>query len=563
MNPSGIEMQRTEFAKQNGMMEMYNGQMIPNKAQDPDEEKLFNNELRTAPQSSPNNYIYTWNKKLKKYVCFQEPHMYQNHKIENDTHQYFLKRLHQLPIINPSARTRILSMILGVVGFFLANGVLVLAIIVKDSTLKLVFFILMGVLFLFSILALAYFFFFSKKSHNKYLRNRRERIRKFLMINNKMSFHVRNRHWRPSPYCSYFTYMMNYYAEKGDYNSNMTVNNGKSLKNNLSTVSRRGSANSFQISNGISTLRTSNNGSKTVTDNSSFKKLSRPEKPLGNYNLREAQSPFTPRNRRNELRRRRSSLPAEKSEKKSNLIESGEAVNEFGNSKELNLMDNNVERERPKNQNIKMNLLKERLKKRETVTYKENVDYDPNSRYDLTKTKIKVPPQQSSPTIVRKMAPEFGKLNTSPYQIKRRVRYRNQQTTSYPIRRTPPAQKHQANQRIGNSNLESSNQMPWSEVPDRKIPLRNLERVVNKESIAPQFVDPNIAQDRYNNTPKQRVSKMRAYKQRGRPSRATPPKGRVRHKSPVKVGGDSMFLDKSIDGLLHHGNGGDLQFGMR
>ena len=235
MNQNNMMMQNNPQMMQNNNMMMQNNQMQMQKPQEPDESKLFENELKTAPQSSPNNYVYIWNQKTKKYICYQEPHLYQNHKVDQDTHQYFLQKLHDLPNIDPSARKTTYAIIGTIACFLLAIVALIIAIQSDNSTIKTIFYILMSILILLGILLVIYLILRAKKDHNNDMKLRRNEIRKFLAVNNKMSFHHKNRHWRPSPYCSYITYMMDYYGEKGNFNSNVTMldrNNETSFMNN-------------------------------------------------------------------------------------------------------------------------------------------------------------------------------------------------------------------------------------------------------------------------------------------------------------------------------------------
>lgn len=199
---------------------MYNNQMIEPAALD--ELTNFENELSVAPQSMPDNYVYVWNKKLKKYTCLEEPHLYQNHQIDEETQNYFMKNLHKLPRINPYNKNKTLSILGAIVFTLLAIGALLLGIFITDTSWKTLFYFLMSVFIILAVLCLVYLLFASKKADNKRMKKRRRDLRDFLAINNKMTFHLRNRHWRPSPYCSYLIYMMNYYGDKGDYESGKT-----------------------------------------------------------------------------------------------------------------------------------------------------------------------------------------------------------------------------------------------------------------------------------------------------------------------------------------------------
>lgn len=542
MNQNGMMMQNNNMQMQNGMMNQNYGQIQQQKPQEPDEEKLFENELQTAPQSSPNNYVYLWNKKLKKYTCYQEPHLFQNHKVEADTHQYFLEKLHELPKIDPTNTMRTL-VIVGIIVFFLAAiGALIIAITSSNSTVKVIFYILMSILIIFAILAILYLILLAKKSHNKEMKLRREELRKFLKLNNKMSFHVRNRHWRPSPYCSYLTYMMDYYGDKGGgYDSNVTViqGNGNNQGSNLSNVGNSlYNPQTSQISNGNNQNFKNNFGNN---GDSSYKKLNK--RPINNSN-NESQSPFNPRIQRDVSPPVRNDIPV-------NLPRPSELVSStrYQRDKQMNLMTSDPRPSIPKQRYSNRN---EAI---EQPIYKENVNYDPNPRMVISRKPTRIPPQQTSPRVVRKIASEFNKVAEPSYVVERRktsppVRYVNSPTTSPNGFQNPS--------KVLRSELQTSNQMPWADVPDRNIPLRNVEKVVygapseNKRITESNFMNGSDARER-----------DRAYKQSKPIIRVTPPKGRVRHVSPVKVGGDSVILDKSIDGLLQNGGGSGLLYPPR
>lgn len=103
--------------------------------------------------------------------------------------------------------------------------------------------------------------------------------------------------------------------------------------------------------------------------------------------------------------------------------------------------------------------------------------------------------------------------------------------------------------------------MPWSDIPERRIPLQNMERVVELTpggsrggtTVKSMILEsnPTFGQNRGTN------ERERAYLQQTKPTiRVTPPKGRNVHVSPVKVGGDSVLMDRSLDAVVRGGNDG-------
>jgi hypothetical protein len=191
-----------------------------------DEYANFQNELQTAPRSQPDNYVYVWNPNTKRYTCYEEPHLFTNKKLDKQVYQHFMTELHKLDRIDPAPRARKAALAASILGFLLAILFLIFALVAKTRGWRVVWWIMFVGALLVGIGGLVYYLSLWKGGHQKELRERRKDIRQFLTTYNKMTFWVRNQHWRPSNNLAYLTYMHNV-KKKGfveNFGTNMAQN---------------------------------------------------------------------------------------------------------------------------------------------------------------------------------------------------------------------------------------------------------------------------------------------------------------------------------------------------
>lgn len=523
-NPNQSMMQNSGIMHNGGNQMTYNNQTMIRPPLD--EINNFENELSMAPPSQPNNYVYAWNKQLKRYTCYDEAHLYQNHRIDEDSHEYFLKTLHKMPRANPYTKTRMLSLIGGILLVLLAILFLILGIVVSNAIWKTALYFLMSFLIILAVLSFVYFFMVSKKSENKRMKKRRSDIREFLAVNNKMSFHLRNRHWRPSPYCSYLTYMMNYYSDKGDYDSAKTK---FKMKNRLAESSLNPvlgeSMNRFNRSYGM-TGKAPNPimQSSVIYEEKKFKKpkqkILKSRKRISKDEAR--QSPF--------LRGGSGMSTGPLSEVPQNLNQSKGVVQKKDHvaSKKLNLMNSGSKKSYGMSNGRYSN------KKIDNSFYKENLQNveDPLTIVRMNTSTNNIRKQNPTPQIVRRISSDFNKLDLTP---KKHAGH----SFHYPE---------------GIKNLSSHKPVlqPQGAYINSSTPIREqrqrlgFQRVVqpgNTEKVTyrREGVNTGIGVDRGQN---------RRYKNIGHVIRITPPKGSRYLKSPAGVQRDSIVLDKSMNGLL-------------
>ena len=169
-----------------------------------DGKQQFLNEISQAPPGSEHQYVYVWNEKFCRYVCYQERELFEKHKIDVETHAYFMKELHELKFIDPNDRSREVFLKVFLALFLVSLGLLGGRFVLGTSNLVGIGLISVGsILLLLAIGILTYFLVTIKSRYNERLKERRNEIRRFLNISNKMMFFPRKQFWTPSPFLGY------------------------------------------------------------------------------------------------------------------------------------------------------------------------------------------------------------------------------------------------------------------------------------------------------------------------------------------------------------------------
>lgn len=206
--------QNINSAYQNQKM---NAELYKNTQKNPDELKLFFQELQTAPFSNNKNFVYRWDRGQKKFICHQEGPMKQLPNVNSFKIDGFLTDLKRQKKLVPEKDLTFL----GVCFIFLAFIVLCTAAIflfLKWELTAIILFSVGGGLFLIGLILAA----LSKKVQNSHLKARRTELRKFVANQNGNLFDVDNHHWTVSPRASYLIYRIQPMNQK-DYTSNHTV----------------------------------------------------------------------------------------------------------------------------------------------------------------------------------------------------------------------------------------------------------------------------------------------------------------------------------------------------
>lgn len=186
-----------------------------------DEYSLFLEELSMAPLSTETNFIFKWNTQFGKYICEHEYILLKNFEVNKYKFNNFMNSLHSLQKINPESNYKKISLTFFILSWLLLILCLVLALVLKEKVAKTIFFVLVSIFGLLSLVSLV-MLINRNTVINKRLRERRKEIREYLKIKNFELFDQEGQHWSPSPRLSYLIYRMCYEGQQG-WNSVRTM----------------------------------------------------------------------------------------------------------------------------------------------------------------------------------------------------------------------------------------------------------------------------------------------------------------------------------------------------
>lgn len=184
------------------------------KEKNPDELKLFYEELEKAPLSNENNYVFKWNTKVQKYTCQDSDYLLRHPDVNPQKFNAFLADILTQKKLIPELNFDYVGVITMFIGFMVAclAGIIFF---LKVTILGIIFMIIAGV----CLIVGASFFLISKRAQNSYLKQRRSELRSYLDEINLRHFSVDGQHFTASPRLSYIIFRL-FPLSNQMYNSN-------------------------------------------------------------------------------------------------------------------------------------------------------------------------------------------------------------------------------------------------------------------------------------------------------------------------------------------------------